>query len=405
MTRPPQLLAAASTATAVVVAGAWYRWRASRRRKKLDVCWLSSRHPDASLLDRLASELEESCIFVVMTGALSDVPASTELLICGDAELYTEDAVSFLSASRIRAILIPYAGVHPSIRECCSKVEGMILANCHHNAPMTAEIAIALVLAATKRILRADRELREGNWRGRGLAISGAPRPVPFIPQTILDGKTVLVVGLGAVGQRVARSLDALGCRVIATSRTATDERGKPKELSFSRNQGTSTTTVTVYPASLLHDLLAQAFVVVLCLPLSVDTKGLIGRRELEIMRPDSVLVNISRGPIVDEAELADALDQKKIACYASDVWWHYPDDWAAAEHCPPFRDRDGAPIHFPKESVVFSPHRGGAIGLVESDIRRIDAISAALRQTALLGIPKGLITPPIGIVDVAAGY
>lgn len=161
--------------------------------------------------------------------------------------------------------------------------------------PMTShaafEHACALILALAKNISREDRAMHEGGWQA-GLAVG-------------LRGRTLGVIGLGKLGSQVAAIGNAFGMDVVAWSHNLTaaqaSERGARRVD--------------------LDTLLGEAHIVTIHLVLSERTRGLIGRRELALMRPDAYLVNTSRGPIVDEAALVAALGERRIAGAAIDVY------------------------------------------------------------------------------------
>lgn len=154
----------------------------------------------------------------------------------------------------------------------------------------TAEFTIALILALLRRVAEADRFLRRREtW----------PWAPTFMLGTGLAGKVLGVVGYGRIGREVARLASALGMRVVHASRTPT------------RNEGWRS----------LGELLREADVVSLHLPLSAETHRLIDADALSLMRPEAVLVNTARGAIVDEAALAEALRQGRLAGAALDVF------------------------------------------------------------------------------------
>ena len=155
-----------------------------------------------------------------------------------------------------------------------------------------AELAWGLILGALRHIPSEAARLRRGAWTG-SLGMS-------------LDGRQLGVVGLGRLGGRVASVGRAFDMPVVAWSANLTDARCA--ELGVKRE------------ATLL-DLLASSHIVTIHLRLSDRTRGLIGRAELQAMRPDAWLVNTSRGPIVDEAALLLALDEGWIAGAALDVY------------------------------------------------------------------------------------
>lgn len=169
---------------------------------------------------------------------------------------------------------------------CASDVK---LYNSHHNAVATSEMAVALFLAAAKRVPEADKQLRLGDWRGRGFR-----SPDRRIPQMMLQRKTALVLGYGNIGRRVARVLSALGMKVVATRRNATEPRNDD--------------VATVHPAGDLHALLPSAHALIICVPGVPSTANLIAGPELALLPHGAVIVNVGRGSVVCEDDLYEAL-------------------------------------------------------------------------------------------------
>ncbi len=159
----------------------------------------------------------------------------------------------------------------------------------------SAEFTLALMLAASRRLVSGDRLIR------RRLTWAWAPT---FMLGTSLAGRRLGIVGLGAIGRRVATLAEALGMSVVHTSRTAVHPR---------------------YPSLRLDRLLSSADVVSLHCPLTPDTRHLIGARELALMSKNALLINTSRGAVVDEAALAAALAARRIAGAALDVYEYEP--------------------------------------------------------------------------------
>ena len=177
----------------------------------------------------------------------------------------------------------------------------------------TAELTIALLLALLRRVAEGDRLVRRRNdW---------ALAPT-FMLGEGLAGKTLGIVGLGRIGKEVARLAGGFGMRIVHARGS-----GPYEELPLDR-------------------LLAEADVVTLHVPLTPETRHLIGRRELAIMRPEAVLVNVARGSIVDEEALVEALTAGEIAGAALDVYEHEP--------------RVSAGL-LELENVVLTPHLGSA--------------------------------------------
>lgn len=153
------------------------------------------------------------------------------------------------------------------------------------------EHAWALILALVKRIPREDRLMREGGWQG---GVSDG-----------LHGKTLGILGLGKLGAKVARVAHAFDMRVIAWSQNMTDERA-------AEHGATRVEKDTFF---------GESDIVTIHMVLSDRTRGLVGRRELSLMKPTALLVNTSRGPIVDEAALIEALHSGTIAGAGLDVF------------------------------------------------------------------------------------
>ena len=160
----------------------------------------------------------------------------------------------------------------------------------------TAELALALTLAAGRRMSDAERDLREGRWQGwdpaayRGLE---------------LRGSTVGVIGMGRIGARYAELVAALGARVLYASRTPRPEA--EQAIGASRVE--------------LAELLNESDVVSVHAPASDETHRMIGRAEVDLIGPQGVLVNTSRGPLVDADAVAEALKDGRLGAAGLDVY------------------------------------------------------------------------------------
>jgi D-2-hydroxyacid dehydrogenase (NADP+) len=153
-----------------------------------------------------------------------------------------------------------------------------------------------------------------------------------FRPQ-LLKGQTVGILGLGVVGREIARLCKAFGMTVIGTRRS-----GRPEQLFPEVDR--------VYPREQLPEVLAESDFVVLALPLTRETRGLIGEKELRSMKPTAFLINPARGAIVDEGALVRALEGKWIAGAGLDVF--------VKEPLPP------ESRFYELPNVIFSPHISG---------------------------------------------
>lgn len=172
----------------------------------------------------------------------------------------------------------------------------------------TAELALTLMLSLLRRVTEGDRFVRRREpWRFS----------LEFMLGESLAGKSVLVVGAGRIGRETARLVDAFGARPVLAGRGAD-----------------------------LDALLREADVVSLHVPLTAETHHLVDARRLRLMRPTAVLVNTARGPVVDEAALAEALRAGVIAGAALDVYEREPEVTEAL---------------LSLENVVLAPHLGSA--------------------------------------------
>lgn len=190
------------------------------------------------------------------------------------------------------------------------------------NAVGVAELAIAHMLALYRKLCVADGSLRRGRWLKWELRTNCYE----------LCGKTVGIVGGGNIGRALAKRLThGFECRVLYYDKYRLPAE-KEAELGMA------------YTA--MDDLLRQADIVSLHVPLTPETRGLIGARELSLMKPSAVLINISRGAVVDEPALISALRNQTIAGAGLDVFTKEPPD---ADN----------PL-FQMENVVVTPHYGG---------------------------------------------
>jgi len=262
--------------------------------------------------------------------------------------------------------VVPYAGIPEPTRAIARARPHLTLHNLHHNAAPTAELALALLLAAAKRLVPLDRDLRTGDWSAR----FETPAAIG------LDGRRALVLGWGAIGRRVGRALRGLGVEVRALRRRGgqTIEHG-----------------VTIHPSTALHEQLPGTDFVVVTLPLTAATEGMIGANELALLEPDAVLVNVGRGPIVGEQALFDALRDGTIGAAGLDVWYRYP----SGEH-ERSRTMPATRAFHELDNVVLSPHRGGDVR--ETERLRMEHLADLLNRA-------GAGEPIPNRIDVDEGY
>jgi len=185
----------------------------------------------------------------------------------------------------------------------------------------TADLAWALLFSVARRVVEADRYTREGKFRGWG--------PMLFLGGDI-TGRTLGIVGAGRIGQAVARRSVGFGMKVLYTNPSPRPEL--EREIGARRVE--------------LDELLRRADFVSIHTPLTEETRHLVGKRELGLMKSTAYLINTSRGPVVDERALVEALREKRIAGVGLDVYENEP------ELAPGLAELD---------NVVLLPHLGSA--------------------------------------------
>jgi phosphoglycerate dehydrogenase-like enzyme len=246
------------------------------------------------------------------------------------------------AAPALRWIHSPAAGVggmlHPAL------VNGPVVVTNSRglHAASIAEHVIGVSLALLRRLPLVVSRQTERRWAQAELADAGI---------RLLQGLRMGIVGAGAIGSAVARLASAFGMEVIASRRRV--EAGAPEGVR------------AVLPPERLHDLLSASDIVVLAAPQTRQTWSLIGRAELDAMKPDSILVNVSRGKLVDERALIDALSSRSIGGAALDVFAREPLD----PQSPLWR----------LPNVLITPHVSGmrpdywdaAIAIFEDNLRR----------------------------------
>jgi phosphoglycerate dehydrogenase-like enzyme len=297
-----------------------------------------------------------------VTAAPDAQPRDCHILVHGAVK------AEWLNASPdLRAVIVPYAGVSPEMQTLLQQYPQIALHNLHYNDVATAEFALALLFAAAKWIVPLDRLLRQGDWRQR---YGGAP-------SLLLAGKRVLILGYGAIGRQIAPLCQALGMQVSGVRRHAPTQ---PVERG-----------VAVYAVSQLHALLPAADILICVLPQTPETVGLIGAAELALLPQGAIVVNVGRGPVIDEAAFYTALRNGHLAAAGIDVWYNYPHGEEERAHTLPSR----FPFH-ELDNVVLSPHRGGWLEAAEE--RRLQELA-----TLLIAAANGQQMP--NLVDKQLGY
>ncbi|MBG0786972.1 MAG: hypothetical protein H0S79_17895, partial [Anaerolineaceae bacterium] len=230
-----------------------------------------------------------------------------------DILVYPTPKPEWIEASpNLKAIIIPWAGLPEETRTVMLNYPNVSVHNLHHNNVNTAEMGLTLLLAAAKRLIPMDQALRKNDWRPR----YEGPKAI------LLRGKRALILGFGEVGQALAGLCLGLGMKVMATKKHPEAYQGH--------------LDVDIYPDDLLPELLSTTDILLIALPLTTETEGLIGEAELNRMPRGGILVNTGRGPVVDQWALYNALKSGQLRAAGSDVWYNYPESHEARANTPP---------------------------------------------------------------------
>lgn len=230
--------------------------------------------------------------------ALREAAAAYDALMPTITDKVTADVIS-AGAGRLRAITNYGAGFE-HIDLAAAKAAGIVVTNTPGAlTEATAELAVTLMLMAARRAGEGERELRAGRWTGW--------RPTHLLGQT-LTGKTLGLIGFGRIAQATARrAKEGLGMRIAYHGRRRSEEEVESRfGAQYHQN---------------LTDLLAASDVVSLHCPGGPATRHMINADRLAQMKPTGILINTARGPVVDEAALAQALESRRIAAAGLDVY------------------------------------------------------------------------------------
>jgi phosphoglycerate dehydrogenase-like enzyme len=301
---------------------------------------------------------------------VSDGTLKSMLDLGRDVDVVAANRVSreFIEAApNLRMIQTFTAGVENIDHSAVKERRNIILCNSHINAIEVAEYAITLLLTVAKNIIPNDRELRKGDW----VYAFGGPRP-----NVEIRHKTCFILGLGNIGVEIAKRLRSFDVTLYAATRSG-----------VSRQSDLVDRLVKIDEA---RSLIEDSDFIILSLPLTPESQGLVDDTFISWMKPSSILVNISRGPIINEKALFSALKENRIRGAGLDVWWRYPPTWGGKGIPPsdmPFQELD---------NVVVSPHRAGYSETTEREYFQFAGEN-------ILRFIHG--ETPLNIVDLDLGY
>ncbi|MEA2071144.1 MAG: NAD(P)-dependent oxidoreductase [Asgard group archaeon] len=252
------------------------------------------------------------------------------------------------TAENLGLFINPGAGVQ-HLTDLFRKVtqdRDITLVNGHGNSYFTAQHAVALLLALTNKVVPHHNWLVAKKWRKRDADAKSIP----------LRNRKIGLLGYGAVNQKVHRFLSGFNVAFHVLKRSWDRKRVEKYP-----------TTITKYTPDKLSAFLKVIDVLIIAVPLTSETEGLIGEKEFQLLGSDSFIVNMSRGQVIQEKAFYQALKNNHIAGAAIDVWYNYR----------PEPDPDGGkfPSKYPfyeLDNVVLSPHRGAS---PMDDLKRWDEV------------------------------
>ena len=230
--------------------------------------------------------------------------------------------------------------------------ERMVLAsNVGAYAPPIAEHVMAMTLALARRLPQQHAAMARGEWPQHELLHT-------------LDGAMCAILGFGGIGMATAALMRCFGARIYAVN--SSGRTAEPTDFTGTLGD--------------LDQVLAAADVLVISLPLTKATRGLIGARELRLMKPAAILVNVARAAIVDERALYEHLRDNPEFCAGIDTWWHEPGPGTAFHTDYPF---------FSLPNVIGSPHNSGTVAgvLLTAARRAAENVRRQLRGEPVTGV------------------
>ena len=273
-------------------------------------------------------------------------------------------------AKNLSLYINPGAGVQHLLEKFrgLDQSRDITLVNGHGNAYFTAQHAVALLLSLTNKVIPHHNWMADGKWR----------RGDDYAKSIPLRGRRIGLLGYGAVNSRVHQFLSGFKNEFAVVKRSQLENDDLPTEIKF-------------FKPSELHDFLDYIDVLIIAVPLTEETDGIIGQKELGHLGESGLLVNMSRGQVVEQAALYNALKKNTIAGAAIDVWYNYQPD----------SDENGKkyPYQYPfheLENIILSPHRGAS---PMDDLQRWNEVIENIKRFA-----SGA-SDFLNVVDIERGY
>jgi D-3-phosphoglycerate dehydrogenase len=249
----------------------------------------------AEVLEKLSAPLKEAGHEFVSYGSLwkdaeelkSRVKDSDAVILANHP--FPEEAVA--AAENLKMLDVAFTGIDHIASDACRERNITVCNAAGYSTETVAELIIAMAVAGLRNMVKADENTRTGKTAA---GLGGRE----------ICGRTVGIIGLGAIGMRAAKLFLAFGAKVIAYSRS---EKEEAKALGIEYKT--------------LDEVLSQSDIVSLNLPNNAETKGLISKEKIALMKNDAVFINCARGPIVDNKALADALNHDELGFACIDVY------------------------------------------------------------------------------------
>jgi D-3-phosphoglycerate dehydrogenase len=296
------------------------------------VALLGTRYPDLSIEEEVLGDIARITAGTGATPAeIVAVAGSARVIVAGSLPRFTPDVLEQMSC---RAIVRAGIGVDSVDLESARSLGYVVAYVPDYGTEAVAQHTLALALAATRRLVEADAIVRSGAWGFADL------RPL-HLPSTMTAG----VVGFGRIGRRVAELLLAVGFRRVLV------------------HDAYLTPDMAGVEVGGLEQVFGESDLVTLHAPGPPDGRHLVGRPELESMKPESILINTARGSLVDHEALAEALEAGVPRLAALDVFQPEPPDLS----------RFGAVL----DRMILSPHTGWYTEESQADLRRKSAEEA----------------------------
>ena len=282
---------------------------------------------------RLISEIDLTLPERYDEATLIDNVSEADVLLGG---FFSEGILTH--AKNLRFAQIPWTGVDNLDFDLLRR-HNIVVCNSHSNSEVVAEHAVAMMMDAAKKLSYHDREMRQGNWNR--LFPNTQNKVSPFSKK--ITGSKIGVVGFGAIGQQIVNMLQGFSCSFQVFTRS-----GMVEEKFKNRVQG--------FQISDFSEKAKELDVVFVAIPLTNETHGMIDGHFFKAMSEHGILVNISRGQVLNPENLFQALLNKQIGAAAIDTWYNYPSPSNPSvfpSHEFPFHELD---------NIILSPHRAGYV-------------------------------------------